>query len=129
MAGFYVPELNAIDQFQTASTFDSSLNNMVRNFYNKLRSKGEFDTSVVAINFKERTNPIMDKLITENLSNNEPNIYVSCIKTDLLGERNLVRWGVHVNKINYYKIIEENKAPIYMAIYFSAENKIADISY
>jgi CubicO group peptidase (beta-lactamase class C family) len=129
MAGFYVPELNAIDQFQTASTADSSLNNIVYNFYNKLRSKGEFDTSVVTINFKERTNPIVEKLFTENLSNNSPDIYVSCIKTDLLEERNLVRWGVPVNKINYYKIMEENQTPTYMAIYFSAENKIADISY
>jgi CubicO group peptidase (beta-lactamase class C family) len=129
MAGFYVPELNAIDQFQTASTADSSLNNIVCNFYNKLRSKGEFDTSVVTTNFKERTNPIVEKLFTENLSNNSPDIYVSCIKTDLLEERNLVRWGVPVNKINYYKIMEENQTPTYMAIYFSAENKIADISY
>ncbi len=129
MAGFYVPELNAIDQFQAESTADNSLNNNVSNFYRKLRSKGEFDTSVVTINFKERTNPIAEKLFPENLSNNSPNIQVSCIKTDLLEDRNLVRWGVVVKKINYYKILEEGETPIYMAVYFSVENKIADISY
>ncbi|MEJ8843450.1 serine hydrolase domain-containing protein [Lacibacter sp. H375] len=129
MAGFYVPELNAIDQFQTASTADSSLNSVVSNFYNTLKSEGEFDTSVVTLNFKERTNPNVEKLLTEHLSNNSPNIDVSCIKTELLEKRNLVRWGVPVKKINYYKIIEENQTPIYMAIYFSADNKIADISY
>ncbi|MBI1227467.1 MAG: serine hydrolase [Bacteroidetes bacterium] len=129
MAGFYVPELNAIDQFQTASTADSSLNNTVYDFYNQLMSKGEFDTSVVTINFKERTNPIVEKLIIENPSNNSSNIHVNCIKTDLLEDRNLVRWGVPVKKINYYKILEEGETPIYMALYFSADNKIADISY
>ena len=46
-----------------------------------------------------------------------------------MADRNLVRWGVLVKKINYYEITEENKTPTYMAIYFTADNKIADISY
>lgn len=129
MADFYVPELNAIDQFQVESTADTSLNNTVYDFYNQLMNAADFDTLIVTQNFKERTNPIVENLFTENLSNNSPNIQVSCIKTDMLTDRNLVRWGVPVKKINYYKILEENKAPTYMAIYFSADNKIADISY
>jgi hypothetical protein len=46
-----------------------------------------------------------------------------------MADRNLVRWGALVKKINYYEIIEENKTPTYMAIYLTADNKIADISY
>ena len=129
MAGFYVPDLNAIDQFQTASTADISLNNIVCNFYSKLRGKGEFDTSVVTINFKERTNSIVKNLYTGKVPNAKTKIHVSCIKTDRMADRNLVRWGVLVKKINYYEITEENKTPTYMAIYFTADNKIADISY
>ena len=129
MAGFYVPELNAIDQFQAESTADNSLNNTVHNFYNQLISKGDFDTLVVTKNFKERTNPIVKNLYTGKVPDTKPKIHVSCIKTDLLEDRNLVRWGVPVKKINYYKITEENKTPIYTAIYISADNKIADISY
>ena len=129
MAGFYVPELNGIDQFQVESTADNSLNNTVYDFYNQLMSKREFDTLVVTQNFKERTNPIVNNIHNENVPNEKPKITVTCIKTDLLEDRNLVRWGVHVKQINYYKIMEGNKTPIYMAIYFSADNKIADLSY
>jgi hypothetical protein len=92
MAGFYVPELNAIDQFQKASTADSSLNNIVNDFYNQLMSKGEFDTLVVTKNFKERANPIVKNLYTGKVPNAKTKIHVTCIKTDLLEERNLVRW-------------------------------------
>jgi hypothetical protein len=101
----------------------------VYNFYNQLISKGDFDTLVVTKNFKERTSPIVKNIYNGKVSNAKPKIKVSCIKTDMLTDRNLVRWGVIVKKINYYKIMEENKTPIYMAIYFSADNKIADISY
>jgi len=129
MAGFYVPELNAIDQFQTESTADNSLNNTVYNFYDQLMSKREFDTLVVTKNFKERTNPVVNDLNIEKAPNARPKIKVSCIKTDMLTGRNLMRWGVPVKKINYYKIMEEDKLPIFLAIYFTTENKIADISY
>jgi hypothetical protein len=92
-------------------------------------SKGDFDTLVVTKNFKERTNPIVKNLYTGKVPNAQPKIKVSCIKTDGLADRKLMRWGVLVKKINYYEIMEENKTPTYMAIYFTAENKIADISY
>lgn len=129
MAGFYVPELNGIDQFQVESTADTSLNNTVHDFYNQLMNDGGFDTLVVTKNFNERTNPIDKNLDTGKVPNAKPKIKVSCVKTDKMVDRNLVRWGVLVKKINYYKITEENKTPTYMAVYFTAENKIADISY
>lgn len=129
MAGFYVPELNAIDQFQAESTADNSLNNTVIEFYHQLMHKGVFDTLMVTKNFNERTNPIVQHLDTEEVPAAKPKIKVSCIKTDLLEDRKLVRWGVPVKKINYYEIMEENNAPTYIAIYFTEENTIADVSY
>jgi len=129
MAGYYVPELNAINHFKTTSLADNSLNKTVSEFYNILRRKGAYDTSIVTINFKERANPIVEVLYAENQLPSLSDIDVTCIKTDSLEERKLVRWGAPVKKINYYRITDENKTPMYMAIYFTAENKIADISY
>lgn len=129
IVGLYVPELKAIDQFEAESTADNSLNDTVHDFYNQLKSHGVFDSSIVTNNFNERTNPIVKNSTTGQLPVAKPTIKVSCIKTDLLKDRTVVRWGVPVRKINYYKIMEDNNSPMYMAIYFSAENKIADISY
>ncbi len=127
IAGFYVPELKPIAELQPEANADSSLNKKVYDFLTGYH-RGNFDTSEATLNFNQRINPIVKILNEQNELKSQAKLQVNCIKTDRMVDQNLVCWGVPVSKINYYKIIMR-KDTSYVAIYFTSDNKIADIGW
>ena len=120
IAGFYFPELKNIDQLKLELDADTSLNKRVRAFLEGL-GNGNLDTTQVTLNFKQRINPVT-KLLFDGQSS-KPLFFVH---SDRIKNNSLLRYGVPVEKINYYKTIVENETH-YLAIYFTANNKVADM--
>ena len=118
IAGFYFPELKSIDRLKPDANADSSLEKNVYALMDGL-AYDNLDTSLVTASFKQRINPIT-KLVFSG-----PKPILNFVHTDLITNK-LQRYGVPVKKIDYYKVRLKNETH-YLAIYFTANNKIADM--
>jgi hypothetical protein len=118
IAGFYFPELKSIDRLKPDANADSSLEKNVYALMDGLASDN-LDTSLVTASFKQRINPIT------KLAFNGPKPVLNFVHTDLITNK-LQRYGVPVKKIDYYRVRLKNETH-YLAIYFTANNKIADM--
>lgn len=119
LAGFFIPELKGIDQLQPEKNADTSSNKNIRTFLQSLGS-GTYDHSFVSESLIQRINPI-----TKILFNGSTPADLSLIRSDKLN-RHVERYGLSVEKINYYKILLGNETH-YLAIYLTADRKIADM--
>jgi D-alanyl-D-alanine carboxypeptidase len=119
IAGFFIPELKGLDQLQPDKNADTSFNKNIRAFLQSLAT-GNYDRSLVAESFIQRVNPITKTLFNPAAA---PNL--SFLGSDKL-DRQVERYGVAIQKINYYKILFGPETH-YLAIYFDAGNKIADL--
>ena len=119
IAGFYYPELDGIDHLQSEKNVDTSFNKNVRSFLKSLGT-GNYDRSLITESFIQRINPITKILFAGN-----DNAEIHHIHTDQITAKKLQRYGEAINKINYYKIKLGGETH-YLAIYLTAENKIAD---
>ena len=120
IAGFYFPELKGIHQLKVGANADSSLKKKVYALLDGL-ANDNLDTSLVMTSFKQRINPIT-RLIFSN-AGSKP--LLSFIHSDLI-THSLLRYGMPVKKIDYYSIRIGNETH-YLAIYFTSNNKIADM--
>ena len=120
IAGFYFHELKGIDQLRPEVNADSSLKKSVYALLNGL-ANDNLDTSVVTESFKQRINPIARLAFSSPGS--KP--VLSFAHSDLI-TNNLLRYGVPVKKIEYYTIRLGNETH-YLGIYFTSNNKIADV--
>jgi len=118
IAGFYFPELKSIDRLKPDANADSSLEKNVYALMDGL-AYDNLDTSLVTASFKQRINPIT-KLVFSG-----PKPILNFVHTDLITNK-LQRYGVPVKKIDYYRVRLKNETH-YLAIYFTANNKIADM--
>jgi D-alanyl-D-alanine carboxypeptidase len=122
IAGFYFPELRGIDQLKAEQNGDTSLN---RKVYALLDGFGNnnLDTSLVTASFKRRINPIT-QIVFKPEAGAEPSLYL--VHTDRITNKTLSRYGAQVGKIKYYKL-KLGADTHYLAIYFTADDKIADM--
>src|SRR4030095_328018 len=121
IAGFYIPELKGIDQLKFEVNADTSLNKKVYALLDDL-GNDNLDTSLITVSFKQRINPITKLLF--NGQSAKP--LLSFVHSDRIEKGTLLRYGAPVEKINYYKTTVENETH-YLAIYFTTNNKIADM--
>jgi len=121
IAGFYFPELKGIDQLKPETNEDSSLEKNVYGLLNGLATNN-LDTSLVTTNFKQRINPITGLVFNQAVLK----MSLRFVHSDLIKSGNLLRYDVPVRKIDYYEIRLRNETH-YLAIYFTANNKIADM--
>jgi D-alanyl-D-alanine carboxypeptidase len=121
IAGFYIPELKGIDQLKAEVNPDTALSKKVYALLDGL-GNDNLDTSLVTLGFKQRINPITKLLF--NGQGARP--LLTFVHLDRIENNTLLRYGVPVEKISYYKITVENETH-YLAIYFTVNNKIADM--
>jgi D-alanyl-D-alanine carboxypeptidase len=119
IAGFYYPELGGLDHVQPEKNADTSFTKSVRAFLKSLGT-GNYDRSLITESFIQRINPIT-KII---FAGSDAEIQFS--HTDQISAKKLERYGDAINKIKYYKI-KLGGDTHYLAIYLTAENKIADM--
>jgi D-alanyl-D-alanine carboxypeptidase len=119
IAGYFYSDLDAIDHVQPEKNGDTSFNKNIRSFLKSLGS-GNYDRSLITESFIQRINPITRIIFG---GNDEPKI--NYIRTDQISARKLQRYGEVIIKINYYQIKLGGETH-YLAIYVTAENKIAD---
>jgi CubicO group peptidase (beta-lactamase class C family) len=119
IAGFFIPALKGIDQMQRSKNQDTAMNKKISSFLESLGT-GNYDRSLVTEGFIQRINPITKIIFASSVKPGLDFIASDIIRTKY--ERN----GVQVKKINYYKIRLRNETH-YLAIYFSEDNKIADL--
>ena len=122
LAGFFVTQLKSIDQLKEDQHADTSFNQKVRVLLDGL-GNDNLDTSLVTLSYKQRVNPLT-KLLFKSQPDHKTSI--TFIHSDQIANKNLVRYGWSILKINYYKIKLGNETH-YLAIYITSGNKIADI--
>ncbi len=120
LAGFFIPGLKGIDQLQSDNNADTSFNKSVEAFFESLGT-GNYDRSLVTESFMQRVNPIAKKIFS-----GPAKPAVIFVASDKMGKRRLERYGVSIQKINYYKI-QWGPETHYFSIYLDADNKIADM--
>ena len=129
IAAFFVPELKGIDQLKPEQNSDTSFNKNVHALLKGL-AEDNLDTSLVTASFKQRINPI-----TKMNYKPVPGIKssITFIHSDIIADKNLVRYGWPIKKINYYKTNIGNKYNIgnktdyYIGVFITPDNKIADM--
>ena len=104
---------------QRSKNQDTAMNKKISSFLESLGT-GNYDRSLVTEGFIQRINPITKIIFASSVKPGLDFIASDIIRTKY--ERN----GVQVKKINYYKISLRNETH-YLAIYFSDDNKIADL--
>ena len=102
LAGFFAPELKGIDQLKVKLNTDTSFNQKIHALLDGI-GNNKLDTSLVTASFKQRINPIT-KIIFKPGSSGQPSI--SFVYSDKMKKKNLERYGMAIQKINYY----QNKA-------------------
>jgi len=122
IAGFYIPELKGIDQLKAEQNGDTSLNTKVYSLLDGLGTNN-LDTSLVTASFKQRINPIA-QIVFKPEAGSKRSLYF--VHTDKIINKALSRYGAQVEKINYYKFKFRGETH-YLAIYFTADDKIADM--
>jgi CubicO group peptidase (beta-lactamase class C family) len=122
LAGFFSPELKGIDQLSVQQNKASNPTKV----YALLKGLGNdnLDTSVVTSNFKQRVNPMMKLIFSPEY---DWQTLLHFLRSDSVINKVLLRYAVPVKKINYYQLKIQNKIH-YLAIYFTADNKIADMA-
>jgi len=122
IAGFYIPDLKGIDQLKAEQNSDTGLNTKVYALLDGLGSNN-LDTSLVTASFKQRINPIA-QIVFKPEAGSKRSLYF--VHTDKITINSLSRYGSQVEKINYYKFSLRGDTH-YLAIYFTADDKIADM--
>jgi D-alanyl-D-alanine carboxypeptidase len=122
LAGFFVPGLKGIDQLKTEENPDTSFNQKIYTLLDGI-GNDNLDTSLVTESFKQRINPITKIIFKPDAS---ANTSISFVSSDKMINRNLKRYEIPIQKINYYKINIRNETH-YLAIYITSNNKIADV--
>jgi len=120
IAGFFIPELKGIDQLHPDKNADTSFNKNILSFLRSLGT-GNYDRTLVTENFIQRVNPITKILFQSEIAKSD----LSFVQSDITG-KHLERYGVSIQKINYYKIKLGGETH-YLAIYLATDNKIADM--
>jgi len=122
LAGFLAPELKGVDQLKTKPNADTSFNQNIHTLLDGI-GNDNLDTSLVTASFKQRINPI-----TKILFKPDPSVQtsISLVYSDKMNNKNLERYGMQIQKINYYKVKIRNETH-YLAIYITPNNKIADM--
>ena len=119
IAGFFLPALKGMDQLQTEQNADTSFNENIQTFLRSLATTN-YDRSLVTETLIQRINPITKILFDSSVTANV--IFVTSDKMT----RRIVRYGVPVQKINYYRVTVGNETHS-LAVYLTADNKIADL--
>jgi len=122
IAGFYFPELKGVDQLKSEKNSDTSLNSKLYAFLDEL-GNDNLDTTLVTANFKKRINPIT-QIVFKPGGGPRPALYY--VHTDKITNHTFSRYGARVDKIIYYRTTMRGETH-YLAIYFTSENKIADM--
>jgi len=120
IAGYFDPELEAVDDLIAEKNADTSFNKNVRSFLKNLGTEN-YDHALMTESLMRRINPMTKILFA---GNDNPEIHY--IHTDQVSAKKLQRYGEVINKIKYYKIKSRGETH-YLAIYLTAENKIADM--
>lgn len=121
IAGFFVPGLKGIDQLHPEKNADAGFNKNILSFLKSLGT-GNYDRTLVVENFIQRINPITKLIFQGEL----PETALSFVQSDKITGRHLERNGLPIQKINYYKLKAGGETH-YLAIYLTADNKIADM--
>jgi D-alanyl-D-alanine carboxypeptidase len=121
LAGFFIPELKGIDQLHPEQNADTSFNEKVQALLDGL-GNDSLDTSLVTASFKKRINPITKLLFKPQQGSKSSITYIHSDKVN----KNLSRYGMLIRKINYYKIKLGGETH-YLAVYLTAENRVADM--
>lgn len=120
IAGFCNNALASISRLEPAGNADTStmqkVNILLREIIND-----NLDTLLVTTGFKQRMNPVTKLMIgdTAHLP------VISYINSDMFGGNKLLRYGIPIKKIDYYKLQFPGGAG-YLSLYLTANNKIAD---
>ena len=121
IAGFFIPELKGLARLRPEKNADTSFNKSVLSFLESLGTEN-YDRTLVTENFIQRVNPIAKILFQGDGAKFD----LSFVQSDKITNKHLERYGLPIQKINYYKIKVGGETH-YLAIYLTADNKIADM--
>jgi CubicO group peptidase (beta-lactamase class C family) len=121
IAGFFIPGLKSPDQLKPVKNADTSFNQNILSFLKSLGT-GNYDHTQVTEEFIQRINPITKILLQDEI----PSSALRFIQSDKITGKHLERYGVSIQKINYYELKLGGETH-YLAIYLAADNKIADM--